>query len=193
MLLASIYICKFCLRLSFQILHLPMLPILFQSLITLFSSMGFKNTFKMIVQYPAIILTPVFSYWTFGDPKGCCRRNPDNKLKVSFRLTWGNVVMTASGNLGLFLVHFFTKDLSDPLITKHFIIMQYHYPSNLFLHIISGSCLVVSWITLIILQNLQKVQKCCFSFCCGQVFQKTAMNLLKFPNPYLNGSSSPTQ
>ena len=131
----------------------------------LLSSVGPKNSFKIIFQYPAIILTPVFSYWTFGDPRGCCKRNPDNKLKMSFRLTWGNTILTTFGNLGLFLAHFLTKDFSK--LTATF---------NLDLHIVSGSCLVISWITLIFLQNLQKVQKCCFSCCCGQVFQKTALD-----------------
>ena len=42
---------------------------------------------------------------------------------------------------------------------------------------ISGSCLVLSWITLIILQNLQKCQKVYCSCCqCDQVFQKTALD-----------------
>ena len=82
--------------------------------------------------------------------------------------------MTASGYLGLFLVHFFTKDLSGPLIREAY---GQHKPSILGLHIISGSCLVLSWITLIILQNLQKCQKICCS-CCrkDQVFQKTALH-----------------
>merc|ERR1712107_115256 len=96
------------------------LPQLVYSTVILFSNIGPKNSFKIILQYPAIVLTPVFSYWTFGDPKSCWRRNPDNKLKVSFRMTWGNVVMTVFGNLGLFLVHFFTKDLlSRPLLTNY--------------------------------------------------------------------------
>jgi len=148
------------------------LPQLVYSTIILFSNIGPKNSFKIILQYPAIVLTPVFSCWTFGHASGCCKRNPDNKLKVSFRLTWGNVVITAVGNLGLFLVHFFTKDLlSPPLVNSD------GEPSNLLFHIVSGSCLVLSWITLIILQNLQKCQKVC-CLCCqnDQVFQKTALD-----------------
>ena len=127
----------------------------------------------MIFQYPPIILTPVFSFWTFGDIKGCCKRNTDNKIKVSFRLTWGNIIITTFGNLGLFLVHFFTKDLLKNSL-EHLTYQQFN--NNLFYHMISGSCLVLSWITLIILQNLQKCQKVYCSCCqCYQVFQKTAL------------------
>ena len=83
--------------------------------------------------------------------------------------------MTAIGNLSLFLVHFFTKDLlSRPLIGRY---ASRAYPSNLCFYIISGSCLVLSWITLIILQNLQICQKICCSCCqSDQVFQKTALD-----------------
>ena len=142
--------------------------LLFQAIIILFSSLGPTKSLKMILQYPAIILTPVFSYWTFGNTISCCKGNSDNKLKVSFRLTWINSIITTFGNLGLFLVHFFSKDLSHYHVLDSF---------NLFLHIISGSFLVLSWITLIILQNLQNCQKACCSFCQNnQVFQKTALD-----------------
>ena len=109
----------------------------------------------MIIMYPALLLTPVFSYWTFGDPKGCCKGNPESKLKVSFRLTWVNLAITALGSLGLFLIHF---------------------SLNIF-YFISWSCLILSWITLIILHNLQKCQKCCCT-CCqfDQVYQKTFLD-----------------
>ena len=139
---------------------------LLQSTIILFSSVGLRNSFKIIAQYPALVLTPVFSYWTFGDPKGCFKKNPDNKLKVSFRLTWGNIILTTIGNLGIFLVHFFTKKEWSRAFT-----------GNMIIHIISCSFLVISWITLIILQNLQKCQKICCSCCrSDQVFQKTALD-----------------
>ena len=142
----------------------------FQSSIILISSVGLKNTFKIIVQYPAIVLTAVFSYWTFGDPKHCCNKNAENRLKVSFRLIWINAVLTAFENVGLFLIHFFRKDMSGPLFV-------HGDPTNLFFHIISFSFLMLSWMTLIILQNLPKCQRYC-CYCCqsNQVFQKTALD-----------------
>merc|ERR1712157_526959 len=39
------------------------LPQLVYSTIILLSNVGPKNGLKIILQYPAIILTPVFSYW----------------------------------------------------------------------------------------------------------------------------------
>ena len=141
------------------------LPFSFQSAVILTTSIGLRKSIKMIILYPALVLTPVFSYWTFGDPNGICRRNADQKLKVSFRLTLGNIIITTFGNLGLFLVHFFTKDLSKC------------FTDNLELHIISATSLVLSWITLIILQNLQKYQNFfCSCFRMAQVFKKTALD-----------------
>ena len=135
--------------------------LLFQSTIILFSSIGLENSLKIIFQYPALILTPVFSCWTFGDPKACCKRNHGNKIKVSFTLSWGNMIITTVAHLALFLVHFFMKDFSD----------------NLLPHLISSSFLLLSWITLKILQDLQKFQRFCCSYCqSDQVFQKTILD-----------------
>ena len=120
----------------------------------------------MIIQYPALLLTPVFSYWTFGDLKGCCKGNPESKLKVSFRLSWGNFVITALGNLGLFAVHFSMKESVDK---------DGNLTENMAYYIISCSFLVLSWITLIILHNLQKCQRCCYTCCCHE-YQKTYLD-----------------
>ena len=143
----------------------------------------------MILRYPAIALTPIFSYWTFGDPDvieaaaaGSTIRNPDIKLKVSFRLTWGNAILTTFGNLGLFLVHIFTRDLSTNWFNE-----------NVLLHSISVLFTVLSWITLIILQNLPRCQKVCFSYCQNdQVFQKTALDP-NFPEKMIDLSKPVTQ
>ena len=147
------------------------LVISFQCTIVLLTSLGPKHFFKIILQYPAFILTPVFSYWTFGShPEDCCKRGNENNLKISFRLTWRNVAITTLGNLSLFLIHFFSKDLPN---SKFFSATQ----PNILLHIISAMCLVLSWITLIILQNLQECQMYCCSCCqSDQVFQKTGLD-----------------
>ena len=131
----------------------------------LLSSIGFQKTFKMILQFPALIMAPVFSYWTFGDPTFCHKRNYEGRLKASFRFTWGNCFITAMGNLGLFLVHLSSRHLVQD------------FTFNLQYHIVSCTCLVLSWITLILLHNLQKWQKCCCAFCqLDQVYQKSALD-----------------
>ena len=64
-------------------------------------SIGFKNGLRTIYQYPALLLTPVFSIWTFGpiNVKDCCycssRIEHRKYLKVSFPLAWGNILLTA--------------------------------------------------------------------------------------------------
>ena len=134
--------------------------------------------------YPALLLTPVFSYWTFGDPKGCCKGNPESKLKVSFRLTWVNLAITALGNLGLFAVHFSMKKLGFSDIESF---------DNMQFYVGSCSCLVLSWITLILLNNLQKCQKCCCT-CCqfDQVYQKTYLDPNN-PDELIFHSKTPAQ
>ena len=62
--------------------------------------LGFKDGLKAIYQYPALLLTPVFSIWTFGpiNVKDCCscsRIEHKKYLKVSFPLAWGNILLTA--------------------------------------------------------------------------------------------------
>lgn len=118
----------------------------------------------MSLKYPALLLTPVFSYWTFCGTGGSSKRKPDSMLKISFRLTYGNVFITTFCHLGLFAVHFFKVLVHTSKINE-----------NLKFYIASFSCLIISWITLIILLNLQKCQNS-YCKCCPQVFQKTHLD-----------------
>ena len=123
-------------------------------------SAGIQKSLKIIFQYPGLLLSPVFSYWTFGKSNICCKRNSENQFKVSFRLTWINAVITALGIIGLS-----TADL----------LRQRNSQMYLLDHMTSWSCLVVSWITLIILNILPKCQKfCCTS--CPLAYQETYLN-----------------
>ena len=136
-----------------------------QSLIVLFSTIGSKKSCKMILQYPGLILTPIFSYWTFGDPKGCCKRNPENKLRVSFRLTWGNLIITSIGTIAV---------ITDSIIMIH---NARGDEEMISLGLVLFSPLILSWITFIILHNLQKCQRRCYT-CLqfDQVYQKTYLD-----------------
>ena len=63
---------------------------------------------KSIIAQPALILTPFFSFWTFGPVKldGCCAyRKSESKICLSFRLTWFNAILSFCGILGLVVVH----------------------------------------------------------------------------------------
>ena len=120
-------------------------------------TVGLTKSVRMVLQYPALLLTPVFSYWTFGDMTGFCMGNDKNHLQVSFRLTWGNVIITLMGNLGLVVAHSITKPLT--YTWRGTTLLE----DSLHLHLVSGSCFVVSVFTLFILQKLQNCQR----FCCA--------------------------
>ena len=59
------------------------------------SSLGARKSMEIIIQNPALILTPVFSNWTIGPEKSFCNKNSTGqKFKASLRLTWGNIILT---------------------------------------------------------------------------------------------------
>ena len=134
----------------------------------MWTSIGFRKTLKTIVNFPAIILTPAFSYWVFGPvesfrcPTWC--RGGNSKLGVSFTHTWINVGLTVLGQV----IFSFTV-LSS---TKH---------STAFLYV-SLPLHAFSIIMLILLQFLQKCNccTCCTTGCCESITQRT---LLDVDNP----------
>ena len=65
-------------------------------------AIGIKQTVKIITKYPAIFLTPVFSYWTIGPVKSVSTVTSPKKcfsfkrqyLGVSYWHTWINTLIT---------------------------------------------------------------------------------------------------
>lgn len=134
-------------------------------------TVGITKSVRIVLQYPALLMTPVFSYWTFGDMTGLFMGNAKNNLKISFKLTWGNVIITLMGNLGLLVAHSITKPLTYTWrgTTRP--------EDSLHLHLVSASCFVVSVFTLLILQKLQSCQRfCCACWQTDSVFKKTSLD-----------------
>ena len=74
---------------------------------TLCLSLGIKKATATVIAQPALVLTPVFSFWTFGPctSGGCCPyRKTEPKLCLSFRLTWVNCILTLGGSYGLMAI-----------------------------------------------------------------------------------------
>ena len=74
---------------------------------TLSCSMGIKKSLSTVIDHPALVLTPAFSFWTFGPVRadGCCAyRRKEAKICLSFRLTWFNTFLTFCGMLALLLI-----------------------------------------------------------------------------------------
>ena len=71
---------------------------------TLCLSLGIKKATTTVIAHPALMLTPVFSFWTFGPPTsgGCCAyKKAEQRIHLSFRLTWINYILTLSGSFGV--------------------------------------------------------------------------------------------
>ena len=128
------------------------------------ASVGWKKTFKSIVWYPGLLVSPLFTNWTFGSHNiFCCQKKDQRILKSSFSLTWGNVILTLIGNLAIMVIHWSIKDviyeakLSKGL-EKDIIIRT----------ALSLSFMVLSWIMLIMLQTLDKCHNGCSTCTCCQ-------------------------
>ena len=68
-----------------------------QQFILLMRSLGFKQTLKVIMDYPAIFLMPGFAFWTFSgikvhEPCFVCKKT--RRIAVSFRMTLVNIILT---------------------------------------------------------------------------------------------------
>ena len=93
--------------------------------------MDLKSALYLIWMYPAIILTPMYSYWTIGpvqnefNTEGICYLTyKGRKLIISFKHIWINVFITTIGcSINYFIFHVI-MDLS--LSEKDFIIFYNH-------------------------------------------------------------------
>jgi len=61
-----------------------------QALVTLLYALGFTRGLATIAKYPAFVIMPVFTFWTFGG---------SSQIKLSFRLTWINTLITLAGEI----------------------------------------------------------------------------------------------
>ena len=138
----------------------------------MWASIGFKKTIKTITQFPALILTPMFSYWVFGPIEStscsnlCCREN--SRLGLSFFHTWINAGLTIVGQI-IFAYLFFDSLNGDGLCYCGFPI----YALAITLHVF---CVIL----LLLIQILSQYNCCCNSSCCNEITHRT---LLDVQNP----------
>ena len=133
----------------------------------MWASIGFQKTLKTVGNFPAIVLTPAFSYWVFGPvevfscPTWCGGGN--SRLGVSFLHTWINVGLTVLGQLIISILVF---NENEGLIVVIF--ATWALPLHIF-----------SIIMLILLQCLQKCNcsVCCTTGCCESITQRTLLNV----------------
>ena len=75
----------------------------FQAFVLIWKTAGLKKTIEMIMNFPALILTPAFSFWIIG-PYGKLHRTSNQldsskKFLVSYFHSWINVALTFAGSI----------------------------------------------------------------------------------------------
>lgn len=87
---------------------------IFQALTVLSLRLGFQKTLRLIFNYPAIILTPMMTYWTIIPVSrqnscictNCLYNNESKHIGVSFGCTWVNFTISSLGAIAYFLLCF---------------------------------------------------------------------------------------
>ena len=74
----------------------------------LFISLGLRKTFILIVRYPELIILSTITFWTIGPVKSSiCGFGKDNRLRISFTLTWLNLMISIIMTCGFYLCYFY--------------------------------------------------------------------------------------
>ena len=152
----------------------------------LFLAVGLKRGLKLSYRYPAILLTPLFSFWTFGSAeKSCCGcpwNGKSKKIQVSFTLSYINMLISLPGYciwaLKLMIDIYSNFDSFD------------HPPFYSFLFIGLFGCwcwfFVFQVLPMLLLQFLDRCSGCCSACClscCFPVIEPSPLNLEEFEDP----------
>ena len=116
-------------------------------------AVGLKGTISLFFEYPAMILLPVFSYWTIGPPdtgRLCFkpRSRSDSVMGVSFFYSFLNSLMSIFCNaLYFYFIQFYT---SLP------------YPGDALIHFLSRLApLLLFGLVFLLILGLCKNEQCC--------------------------------
>ena len=134
---------------------------------------GYRKTIKTVLQFPALILMPVWTFWIIGprsqfSTSKCSFKlgNNDKKLVVSFFWTWINVCLTLLLQLIFFFI-FVLPTLSDEYEPIDML--------RIVLCCIPWFLMILSIILLIVLQWLNRCKERIPS-CCGNPIKMTMYN-----------------
>ena len=145
------------------------------------ASLGFKRACIVILNYPALVLTPCFGTWTFGPIKqqnsstsNCCTTCKSDLLAVSYLHTWINYAISVVGSITTFFV---------------WIKVDSYATFEDFLRLRGGTFLVlISWIIILIILPMSigfihAVDNCCKCLCtccpakCFPVIERTELRV----------------
>ena len=86
---------------------------IFQALTVLSIGLGLRKTLRLIKDYPAMILTPMITYWSMAPvskqnscelPFDVLTNNESKHIGVSFWHTWANFVISTLGGISYWLL-----------------------------------------------------------------------------------------
>jgi len=143
-----------------------------QAFLTLCLALGFKKAIKSIIAQPALIMTPIFSFWTFGPVKSdscCAYKRSEPRICLSFRLTWFNAIWSFCGTFGMVVVH-------ECFISWH------PWSSGIFnLFLIAYlPFFALAIICLLLIQFMDKCASCCCRCCKNNCYPMTEKNCIRY-------------
>ena len=109
-----------------------------------------------IMDHPALVLTPAFSFWTFGPLRAgvCAYRRKETKICLSFWLTWINTFLTIGGIAALIRFYEHYSGLISGVNYDH-----------VFLGFWAGVLVAIAIISLLLIQFVDKCKWLMFWFC----------------------------
>ena len=129
------------------------------------ASGGLKNAWKVITKFPAMIIIPMFTFWTFGPVmsnfscKGINYKTEADRIKISFWLTWINILLTVCGAMIFSRISVGGKSSMDNNISIFVPVWIGMLIDFLYVVFIPLAIMIVIFI--------QFVDKCNFSCCCN--------------------------
>ena len=147
-------------------------------------SHGKSKTWRVIKRFPAILLVPAFTFWTFGPSDkpvssscwgklGQRFKCKNNRISISFALTWLNILITIIGLLTSNFV--FSGNFVQGLFSKIRWSLFGNFIQDLFSKI-SWSLLIIAIILALLLQFLDYCKDCCCSRCCFPLKKLTSLD-----------------
>ena len=130
----------------------------------MFLAIGIKKAFKIIWQYPTLILAPVFSIWTLGPVLISIGKR--KCLKISLLLTWGN----------------FFHNYRRNFVFRVFLLFQENWYSSLLSTYATNNCLfniVPHFRKLVYTCDITKVRKFMLYLLPRQMFSNFSRNLFR--------------
>ena len=154
-----------------------------QAFLTLCFALGIKKAIIRVVAHPALVLTPFFSFWTFGPVKldsFCTYRRSETKICLSFRQTWLNAILSFCGTFGMVALHetFYAQNpwkinLSLILAKKGTDVEVLSWFLVAYLPL-----LAISIICLLLIQFMDKCSSCCCQSCKENCYPMTEKKVL---------------